>query len=295
MEKLLIFSFLVLCAVVYAVDREGEAGGVKVKVLGQSGKLLIRKKTQEEKNAIVIEMDEIKEKDANEDEVGKTGSKKHVFNTFANQAFTFSPLVDTMYKNLSTKNFNFTSYIASTGATLFVDVFIFTQSGVFSFGDEETSVKNGTIKWNIKIDNWAFCNGTANGCSKGAKSEYGSFLDFRVCIKSKSKPVSRTARKVKTQGKKAMARFDVGDGANLELASGYMANGVDELMPSGFPKFETIGARNCYVFRFKKFNGSVIYDPTLEFSADDDTNGVTCLSSISLVSMLLVALIGFFA
>lgn len=132
-----------------AVNEKGEKGGkTEVKVLGKSGKIRI---STPKRTAVVIDFDEMKERDKNDTIVGKTGKSKHSFNSFAKQDFTFSPAARYVYNGLKTKTFNFSAMIAGTGAILNVEVYVFLQEGEFVNGNEVTPVSNGTVKFNIEV------------------------------------------------------------------------------------------------------------------------------------------------
>ena len=162
--------------------------GVYVKVLGHSGKIMMSRSMdiETDEKRIVVEFDEIKEKAENGDDVGKTGnpSQKHGFNTFASQQFEFSEVSDGMFENISAKYFNFTASIAS-GAKLTVDVYIFSKNGTFSLGGENTTVSEGSVKFNIRIDDWKFCGYSGVECKNESKVEIGKYLDFTIAIKGK--------------------------------------------------------------------------------------------------------------
>lgn len=180
----------VLSIVLAESDNETVASdaGVYVKVLGHSGKIMMSRSMdiETDEKRIVVEFDEIKEKAENGDDVGKTGnpSQKHGFNTFASQQFEFSEVSDGMFENISAKYFNFTASIAS-GAKLTVDVFIFSENGTFSLGGENTTVSDGSVKFNIRIEDWKFCGDSGVECKKGQTIETGKYLDFTIAIKGK--------------------------------------------------------------------------------------------------------------
>ena len=44
-------------------------------------------------------------------------------------------------------------------------------------------------------------------------------------------------------------------------------------MPMGYPRFLRQGSKNRFIFRCNKFNRTVIFDPYLEVSEGDDTDG----------------------
>merc|ERR1719453_1492545 len=68
---------------------------VTVRVLGQSGKIRMYSTDagMNDPNLVTIEMDALRELDANEETVGNSGQERHSINNFASQDFTFHPLM----------------------------------------------------------------------------------------------------------------------------------------------------------------------------------------------------------
>lgn len=273
-----------ICVVTTAsADKEGEVGKIKVKALGKSGKILLSRKGKSN-DSITIEMDSMQEYDASGNVVGATGRKKHSFNSFANQEFTFSALKDTTYNNLTCKSFDFNAYLKGPNATLKVTVYLFKESGEMDIGKNESDgVKEGSLKWSIEINNWDFCGTNGSGCKKGGKEEVGDHLDFQIVVKSKGKPKegSRPTGPPPPKGKKARKRprrFDMGDNAAMSLSEEVEVDGQWTQMASGFPKFMVKGSKNIFTFRFPKFSSRVFYDPTLEMGEGSDFSGSTAIS-----------------
>ena len=81
-----------------AADKEITMNGVTVKVLGQSGKVMVGKSGEE---IVTMEMDKLVEyADDGATEVGKSGKEKHSFNTFASLDFEFSKEKSIKYQGI---------------------------------------------------------------------------------------------------------------------------------------------------------------------------------------------------
>lgn len=246
--------------------------GVYVKVLGQSGKIMMSRSEniQSDENRVTVEMDEIKETDMSGNPVGAGGAPatKHSFNTFANQEFEYSEVGNGEFENISAKTFNFSATI-DNGAKLLVDVFIFTENGTYSLNGENTTVSEGTVKFNIHIENWTFC-GAGVTCSKGSTTEIGKYIDFTIAIKGKG----ASPQKKTSGGKKTTAdEYDLGSGSSVIISDKvqYDDNGDWVPTPSGYPKLVQKGSKTLFVFRFDKFSKSVLYDPQVDLGKSPDT------------------------
>ena len=61
-------------------------------------------------------------------------------------------------------------------------------------------------------------------------------------------------------------------------------------MPDSYPKFETEGTKQLFVFRFPKFNNKVVYDPTVYPGNADAVSGATPIySAFSLLLTIILA------
>ncbi|KAL3866252.1 hypothetical protein ACJMK2_043567 [Sinanodonta woodiana] len=256
-------------------NKTANSNGVFVKVLGHSGKILIslREDPSDGPDSVVVEFSAIKEKSMDGTEVGKTGSK-HSFNTFANQNFTFSEVVNGSYQNLTTVQFNFSADLSSVSSQLVTVVYIFTKAGNITVGNETTEVEPGTVKFNIEIRNWTFC-GTSNTiCSKSTANESGALIDFDIDIKGKgnaTKVNETTERKNGTRGDS----YELGGGAKVIMSKKVKYdNGDWSDMPDGYPSVNSTGSKQTFTFRFMKFNQSVLYDPTIKLGQGNTNTSV---------------------
>lgn len=201
------WRFTVLLGVSLAVvggvfgDKTVTQGGITTKVKGQSGKISLYPAGKTESQGVTITFDAIKEADAD----GVINEQGHFFNNFARLDFTFSDIEQTTYVNSSVNvaQFSFMSTIdveANVNATLTSYVYIFKEDGNITVDGEDVEVTSGMMKFNLKIENWTFC----NPCTKGNKDYIGEYLDFYINVQSKGTP---------NKGKNNT--FNLGDGATM--------------------------------------------------------------------------------
>ncbi|XP_061196981.1 uncharacterized protein LOC133205231 isoform X2 [Saccostrea echinata] len=247
--------------------------GVYVRVLGQSGKILMgrTRNPAEDPNGLKVTFDAIQETDKSGNAIGTSGRVKHSFNTFASQKFTVSNITEDQYQNLTARRLDFNASLASVGATLTVQIYLFSEEGNITQGDEVTQVSKGTLKFNIIIQNWSFCGTNGEECKKGQTTYDGEFIDFTISIKGKKSASKKDGRKKRTNAQE----FDLGGEASVVLSgkARYDDSSNYDNLPEGFPKTITKGSSQFFVFRFKKFNSSVFYDPQLNLEGNDTSEG----------------------
>ena len=196
---------------------EISTGGVFVRVLGQSGKILMgrTRNPSEDPNRLMVDFDAISELDKDGNVIGKSGRVKHSFNTFAKQSFTFSNITDDKYQNLSAKRLDFVANITSVGAILTVQMYLFEEEGNITQGDEVSQVSEGTLKFNIVIENWSFCGPNGDTCKQGQTNYEGQFIDFIIAIKGKKAGQKRSGgEKRRTNAQE----YDMGGDATVVLS-----------------------------------------------------------------------------
>ena len=195
-------------------DEEVTSEGVSVKIQGQSGGMTIGRTANPDldNNAVKIKFDAIQEKDENGEVVGTSGNQKHSFNNFAQLPFEISNLEDTKYENLTAKRIIFTASISSVSSNLSVQTYIFSESGNITVDGESTQVDKGTVKFNIVLDGWTFCE--VGTCRKGQTDEIGKYVDLTISIKGKGTPSRKTGNNKRTSGEE----YDLGGEASVALS-----------------------------------------------------------------------------
>lgn len=246
-------------------DKEVNTAGVYVKAVGRSGKIKVgfSKNIDTDPDRIFVDMDELKEKDSNGNEVGKSGRTKHSFNSFATQDFTFTDVEESTLQNITVDKFSFKSSLLSGIADLTVTVYVFKENGNITLGDEENEVERGNVKFSFLLENWKFC-GTSAGdvsCKKGGADETGAFIDFVITIKGKGTPRLKNEN---NGGKKRGQKYYLGGNSEVVMSKKVQYDGGSFTdMESGYPMIITQGSKTSFVFRLKKFMSSAFYDPTL--------------------------------
>ena len=125
----------------FGFARDARVDGTSVNVLGQSGKATITRGGKQ----LTMQVDYLSEVDVQGNEVGKVTSSKHSVNSFATQAFTFSPLRDVVYQNVSAKEFTFETPIYDIGK-LRLDTLLIGDDGSVGTETETWSVRPGDLK-----------------------------------------------------------------------------------------------------------------------------------------------------
>lgn len=318
---LLALAFGVVVSVAVAQtnpDREWTRGDIVLKVLGQSGKIKIRRRGESEVNAVAINFDAMRELDSDGNTVGG-GNDGHSFNSFASQDFTISEITEGTYDGLDSYHVEFSADI--NGADVVVDVYMMREAGNVTNGSgddaEDIEVNVGDIKVTIDINAWKFCesgtfaNGSPHVCTKAGQREVGAFLEFDLEMKSASRPSRRNlgsgANEEGADGGRTLMGdnrrrrggrlqpdvWDLGDGAELALSTKVRVDDVWADMPGAadgtYPMMTQRGSKTIYTFRFPK-GASLFYDPNVSlFGADDGAAGTT----VSAVAVLLAAVFAF--
>ena len=251
------------------------AAGVCARVLGQSGKIDFEFEDQN----IQVAMDSITEVDEDGDVVGNTGSVKHSFNSFASQDFTFSDIFNTSYQGIDAVGVNFTASLVDDTSTFYVTIYLLLEDGNVTVHNEDYFIARGSFKFSYYWDYWPFCTIGGSGvtsCTKGGQEQEGAYLDFTIVLKDQGNGASVDENSTLTYS----------DGSEVYMPVEYYANpGGWGIMPEGYPLEEIQGSQTIVTFRYERFDGSLEYDPILNWGTDDlvaddddDGDGDTCFS-----------------
>jgi len=167
-----------------------------------------------------------------------------------------------------------------------VTTYICLGDGNITIGDEETPVRNGTVKFTIAIDNWAFCDTSttdkdaATYCKNAPAN--GAFVDFDLTIKGKKeKPLdlngTKPAKRMRALGakKRKPKRFQMGEASDMDFSTKVRVDGTWQDMADGFPMLDTKGGKSTFTFRFPK-GSALFYDPSVTYTSmtvDDGGSG----------------------
>ena len=95
-----------------------------------------------------FELDEIKEKDSDGNEV----DDKHSVKSFDDVEFTFGHVDrQSMFQRIPVITLNLSTYLSDPKANLEIIVYLFREAGSINFGNETFAVQSGTVKFNIKV------------------------------------------------------------------------------------------------------------------------------------------------
>lgn len=245
---------------------------VAVDVLGRSGKFSIFDESvgKEDPNTVTVEVDALRELDADGAEVGKSGSVKHSIETFASQDFTIHPAESAKIGEVSATMIAFDTPISTIGR-LSVNTYILKNSGTVGTDTETWAVRANDVKFNIALSEWKWC-GEASDCKQGGTTQNGEYIDVDIKIKGKAAKPERNG---------SSKDYDLGADVGLDLSDRVFVDGAWTTMPAGFPKMELKGGSAIFTFRFPKFDQEAMYDPVVEFadSLPDKPLGVVTTSS----------------
>ena len=195
-------AFVVIVVGTYA-DKDITVAGITTKVKGQSGKIAVYKASEGADSGVTITYDAIKEVTAAGEDINS-----HTFNNFAKMDFTFSDVTagNYMSSSVNASMFSFMANMTVDGvmATLTSYIYVFRERGNITIDGEDFMVTPGLMKFNVKVEDWAFCNTCKN---KGDQSVSGEYLDVYIEIKAKQSP---------QKGNKN-GTYELGDGAMMTV------------------------------------------------------------------------------
>lgn len=118
-----------------------------MKVLGKSGKVAIARCSKGKKGkAFVLGVDHVRQLASNGSKVGKAAED------FTGQAFTLDTLNrSARYQGFKVQSLKARAFLAGPKAWLRVSLYIFCQAGNITFGDEEFTVQNGSLKLFLEV------------------------------------------------------------------------------------------------------------------------------------------------
>jgi len=276
-------------------DRE-VATGTDISVNLQSGQFSMFDRAlgiDQDPNHISIKVSSVHEIDADGTTfVGVTPDQSgviHSFDSLQDQIYTIShqdadgDLSD--YGGLSAKRLSFRTHLESGSAklgTVEIDTYVFAQNGTFSIGAEEEevfSVNENDVKFNIKLSEWSFCDGSCGA----QQSETSDYVDISLDISDKDGLTSVTQQARQDEGNRPL-KFGLGRGdhhAALYLSRKVFHSNTATWsdMVEGFPKIESRGEQITLTCRFRKFSSSVTYDPVVTYSNTLGSGGQSASST----------------
>lgn len=247
--------FLFLAATVSAADKTSSAGGTTVQILGRSGKMTISRGGG---SPLKVTMDALREVDSAGNAVGTSGNTKHSFNTFASQDFTFSAATTVQYQNLTAAQIDFSCDINT--AKFKVKTYVFEKAGTILNDGEASVVGNGTLKFNVDVKDWVWCNGA--NCKQGQTQQTGAFLDVDLTIQGLAAAKKKAKANPNLPAANQTTDYDLGGGAVLGMSNRVKVDGAWVTMAAGYPKMTSSGSKTTYTIRLPK-GAAILYDPTI--------------------------------
>jgi len=229
-------------------------GSTEAQILGKSGKITLSGIGSSDNETITVGVKSVCEKDADGNRVGQAGpaSGKHCIQSLATADGSFGDFEQTTVSGLDALAVSWSSSLFEN-AKLTVTIFLFEEGGEISPTGNDYTVSNGSVKFNIEVDNWPFCDG-ADGlpCQGGV----GEFLDVEVTVQGPN---------LAANGSEAQAGTVITLGnAELVLDDQQRLDGGDWTgMPSGYPSVGASGNTYFFTFRFDKFDSKAEYDPVV--------------------------------
>ena len=192
---------------------------------------------------------------------------RSTFNTFANQDFEISDVSEVTYPstNLSAFSFSFTSALSKRVngenmpiANVRLTTYIFSDSGKLNISGEISTVDPGSVKFNIELNGYSFCEVWTTGCSLRGKA-----VDVVIAVKG----LGKTEKAPKLPGEDTDV-FSLGGSAALKMSRKVKVDGQWTDMAEGFPKLEEAGAKQLLRCRFPRFLSEALYDPTVDLGEE---------------------------
>lgn len=289
---------------------EDKRSRVRTLVEGKSGRIRFSGQGPNLNETVVVEFKKIIERTSTGGEVDPRG-RDHKVDDFENVQFTFSNDANSTYQNLQVRNFSFSAsnlIAANDGSKLLVEIYTFKEEGSIQVDGAPADVKVGTVKFNVAIINWPFCNSNDNsGGIRDCRQDHGAYVDFSMKIKSENKheredgvKESEFAKEVNDDngkdGESRNRRYRLGAststsgedpatskvlGPELVLSSKVTVDGALVDQAVGFPKIEGEDDEQKFIFRFPRGN-TIYYDPVLTL-AGASSSAMTVVANAALV------------
>lgn len=118
------------------------------------------------------------------------------------------------------------------------------------------------VKWAVRLQNWLWCGGCQfDVCDCGAGFQ-GGFIDVQISVKGlMARENQEMAIDVETMA--------LGANVVMQLNRWLILDGVQEAMPTGYPKLQGDPGSQVLVVRFPKFTYDAIWDPLIRMSLQE--------------------------
>ena len=263
MKSLHILNYvLILFTFALAKDQEKEFGKYKVKVEGKSGKIRVEYFNKSKLTVDFASMYEVTP------EGKEIKGKYHQFENFDKLDFEVSDFEPSIYQDLECNivTMRVDDFIKG-GSFITGQIIIFNQTGLVDTGNKTMEkVRPGTMKLNLKLENWPFCNNTGNATTDEKECSYkdgtpitDQYLDVDIELKGKM------------NGKKLNKKNNITLGDSYaSFSTYYKVNGELKTMPEEYPYLKVKGDKNIIKLRFSKFKGVLEWDPIFQMNESDE-------------------------
>ncbi|MCH8333935.1 hypothetical protein IIC65_08385 [Candidatus Sumerlaeota bacterium] len=234
-------------------DVEFNAGDIRVRIAGHSGKIQFWNDAQEEgSKRFLLEFNGLYELPPGTALPPTTDTLTvNTFNTFANQDFTFSDFTQFDFPGfvegepVASKNIDFTAPLMLDGqaTTLTVRTYLFLESGAIDVDGESFDVEAGYLKFTVEIEGWPFL-------------DMSNELVLEMAIKTPGMTPQRVGEEI-----------ELGDEGFLVLASTAVIDST-EAAPDGVvvdvpTELIQSGSVGRLYFIFPSFSDNLTYDPLI--------------------------------
>ena len=143
-----------------------------------------------------------------------------------------------------------------------VSTWVFVESGVIMpTNDERFTVSPGSFKFSFSIDNWSFCTGAGGNPCQG---ESGEYIELSIAIRGPGSAAPSLTSPVESGSGESHTAYSLGGDVSLELSDLVQIDGIWTEMPAGYPRVDTKGGKQVFVFRLPKSTASIFYDPLIQ-------------------------------
>lgn len=261
--------------------------------------------TDNNEELLSFQVESLQEVDGDGKPVGLQGPLQHRVSSLDSKMFRFSALDNsTVYQGIPVKTINMSDTVLSNQqGNLRLVVMVFLSAGNVTFGNETFRVQSGTMKFNIEVSDWPFCNASVSCLSQSKQPEIGKGLELTLGIKSEADDLEEDVDSdicvdpdddPNEEDDDCPIVYKLGGNSKMALNKGVLIDSGNYVaMPKGFPKVVPNGGMNKKViFQIPIFNNTAILDPSVDVGPPTKKPGNgTGQNSASSVQFISVAFI----
>lgn len=222
---------------------------IRVDVQGTSGKFVVYNAALGKSKGVQVNIEALREVDANGKTVGASVTPRHSIKTFASQTYTIGPLEPTSIVSnnrvVNASKISFSSTINTVGQVT-IDTYVIKNPGLVGTANHSWFLQPGDLKWNIMLSSWQWC-----GCKKDNKTEIGAYIDVDINIKG-----FQQARRYRGSNK----IVNLGNITQIQVSDSIIVDNSYQAAPSGYPLVLAEGKVFSVTFRFPRFKYFGMYE-----------------------------------